>query len=95
MTGTVMWRREPGSAGLDLGPFRVLAEANSSREVGGSLLGQGGLEPFSPRFTVTELGDRVTVLCTLAVVRMRRASDGERDGEHTSYLVDLELIQTA
>jgi hypothetical protein len=88
MTGTVMWRREPGSAGLDLGPFRVLAEAN--RLVRGVRLERRALVRAGPRDLrigpVNNVED---------IDRMRRASDGERDGEHTSYLVDLELIQTA
>jgi hypothetical protein len=84
MTGTVMWRREPGSAGLDLGPFRVLAEAN--RLVRGVRLERRALVRAGPRDL--RIGPVISVE---DIVRMRRASDGE----HTSYLVDLELIQTA
>ena len=64
VTGTVEATCEPGSVLLRVGNFRLVAEPNTVREVGGD----GALEHYSPNFRIPRVGARATVSCTLDVM---------------------------
>jgi hypothetical protein len=70
VTGTVRAARAPGSVLLRVEGFPVVAEPKSVREVG-----HGGLERYSPDFPIPEVGDRVTVACTLEVMAWYETED--------------------